>query len=66
MAKFRDSKEDQKTQKKLLARARHSLAILGVAFITHGSGRFLNLNPNPREKRTKPKKGVNLSKKMSQ
>ncbi len=39
--KHRDSKEDRETQKHIISRANYSLAILGMAFVRHGSGRFL-------------------------
>ena len=40
------SKKDAKIQKELRARANWSLAVLGKSFITHGSGKFLNIRPS--------------------
>jgi hypothetical protein len=45
-----DSKKDRGMQKKIRERAAYSLAILGKAFVRHGSGRFLNIRAS------KPKK----------
>ena len=43
----RDSKEDREMQERIRLRANYSLAILGAAFVRHGSGRFLWLGPPP-------------------
>jgi hypothetical protein len=55
MKNRRDSKADQEMQEQIRARANYSLAILGMAFVRHGSGRFLWLGPPPsrRKKRRK-------------
>ena len=53
--KKRDSKEDREMQKRINARANYSLAILGMAFVRHGSGRFLWLGPPPLRKGKKRK-----------
>jgi len=39
----RDSKENVKLQKAITDRANYSLAILGMAFVWRGSGRFFNI-----------------------
>jgi hypothetical protein len=45
-----DTKKDRELQKKIKERAAYSLAILGKAFVRHGSGRFLNIRaPKPKE-----------------
>ena len=54
-ANRRDGKEDRELQEKIKARANYSLAILGMAFVRHGSGRFLWLGP-PSSRRLKRKK----------
>ena len=41
--KIKDSPEDIAIQEAIRARANYSLAILGMSFVYHGSGRFLNL-----------------------
>ncbi|MDP3935313.1 MAG: hypothetical protein Q8Q46_03815 [Candidatus Giovannonibacteria bacterium] len=40
---FRDNKRDKEMQAKIRSRAAYSLAILGMAFVRHGSGKFLNI-----------------------
>jgi hypothetical protein len=42
-----DRKKDRELQRKIKSRAFYSLAILGMAFVRHGSGRFLWLGPSP-------------------
>lgn len=39
--KFRENKKDKELQKEIIARANYSLAILGMAFVRHGSGKFV-------------------------
>ena len=51
--KYRDSKEDRKMQEHIISRANYSLAILGMAFVRHGSGRFLWLGPPPTRRANK-------------
>lgn len=51
----RDSKENLEMQRKIIERANYSLAILGMMFVYHGSGRFLWIGPPP-PKRIKRKK----------
>lgn len=41
--KFIDKESDRKMQKKIRNRANYSLSILGMAFVRHGSGRFLSI-----------------------
>jgi hypothetical protein len=38
-----DKPEDVKMQQEIKSRANYSLALLGMAFVRNGSGRFLNL-----------------------
>jgi len=38
-----DKPEDVKMQQEIKSRADYSLALLGMAFVRHGSGRFVNL-----------------------
>lgn len=52
----RDSKKDQKKQKAIRARANYSLAILGMAFVRHGSGHFLWLGEKPLRRSKKRRK----------
>lgn len=40
---FVDTKEDKEIQEAIIARANYSLAVLGMAFVRHGSGKFLNI-----------------------
>lgn len=40
---YHDKPEDVRMQKYIRSRANYSLAILGMAFVKNGSGRFLNL-----------------------
>lgn len=42
-----DKKEDREMQEHIESRAQYSLFILGKAFITRGSGKFLRLCPSP-------------------
>jgi hypothetical protein len=39
MKRVIDSKKDREMQKRIIARARYSLAIIGMSFVTRGSGR---------------------------
>jgi len=39
--KFQESKKDRKFQRRIISRANYSLAVLGMAFVRHGSGKFL-------------------------
>jgi hypothetical protein len=52
---IKDSKENLKLQEIIKDRANYSLAILGMMFVYHGSGRFLwiDLRPSRRIKRKK-------------
>jgi hypothetical protein len=44
-SRIRDSPENRAMQEEIRARANYSLAVLGMSFVYHGSGRFLNLRP---------------------
>ena len=54
---IKDKPEDIAMQEAIRSRANYSLAILGMSFVYHGSGRFLNLRsqkePPRRVKATK-------------
>lgn len=41
--KYIDKKSDREMQKRIITEANYSLAILGMTFVRHGSGRFLNI-----------------------
>lgn len=58
MRKRKDKPEDVKMQEYIKSRANYSLAILGKAFILHGSGRFLNIRSEPPKKHAHIKKRV--------
>jgi len=47
-SKIRDSPEDRIMQEEIRRRANYSLGVLGMSFVYHGSGRFLNLR-RPRD-----------------
>ncbi|MEK7553929.1 MAG: hypothetical protein AAB517_01025 [Patescibacteria group bacterium] len=40
----------KKLEETIRAKARYSLVVLGLAFVRHGSGRFLWLGPPPEKK----------------
>ena len=46
---IKERPEDIAMQEETRARANYSLAILGMSFVYHGSGRFLNIRP-PKER----------------
>ena len=46
---IKERPEDAEMQEYIRGRALYSLALLGASFITHGSGRFLNLRPPTKE-----------------
>lgn len=45
-----DKPEDIKMQREIQSDADYSLALLGMAFVRHGSGRFVNLRKGSRVK----------------
>ena len=45
------NKKDKKIQEEIIARANKSLAILGRAFVRHGSGHFIWFGPPPEKRR---------------
>ncbi len=56
--KIRNQKKSEATrsremEEEIRSRANMSLAILGMAFVRNGSGRFLNINPFPRHRFTR-------------
>ncbi len=56
---FGDTSKDVKMQKYINSRAALSLAILGSAFVLHGSGSFLNIRSESEVvKRVKTKKDL--------
>ncbi len=47
-ALIKEKSEDSKMQDLIINRADYSIAILGKAFETNGSGRFLNIRVSPK------------------
>ena len=47
-SEIKERPEDIAMQEEIRGRALYSLAVLGMGFVYHGSGRFLNLRP-PKE-----------------
>ena len=51
-------------QKEIISRANYSLAILGMGFVYHGSGHFLNIKPSNEQQETQRKRSHSIEDKV--